>query len=1035
LKADKSELIDSSSKTEDDSLLLLKANVVDIVDSHSKTEEDALLLLKANVVDIVDSYSKTEDDALLLLKANVVDIVDSYSKTEDDALLLLKANVVDIVDSYSKTETDTLLDAKANVVDIVDRYSKTEDDALLLLKTDKSELIDSYSKSEDDALLLLKADNSVLIDSYSKSEDDVLLLLKADKSDTYSKTEDDALLLLKANIVDIVDSYSKTEDEALLLLKADKTQLIDSYSKTEDDALLLLKADKSATYTKTETDSNFVAAEEFSTLLDAKADKTELIDSYSKTEDDVLLLLKANVADLTNYVDLTSAQTITGQKQFGIISVSSISKQSKNDASILLAGGGDMLVSSLVTQPQLQEVRDIATGKSKAYVFSTQGELNDWMADQENVAKLVIGDNLYIVDKEVTDYWWDGTDLKVLETELPDMSDVVTTLGAATGGGNAIKDISIDGNVLTPAKNKNFVDTDYDQSISGQKSFNTTIHSVGIMVQTYDNSSVVCAGGGVRSIADIQSASYSKSEDDALLLLKADKTQLIDSYTKGETNNLLNNKADTSVSYTKGEDDALLLLKADKTQLIDSYTKGEDDALLLLMADKTQLIDSYTKGETDNLLNNKANNGVSYSKSEDDALLLLKADKTQLIDSYTKGEDDALLLLKADKTQLIDSYTKGETDNLLNNKANTGVSYTKGEDDTLLFAKADKTQLIDSYTKGEADNLLNSKANQTTTYTKLETDQLISQIEVGEVDLSGYMTLGTSQTINANKTFNNACRFINQIDGMSTVTGSSFVKSGADNTVVLLGAGGIKPISEFAGAPTDLSNYYTKAQTFSQTEANNKFVRFDGSIQQTITGRLKYVSPFDYEDQTQDPVANTYLTQSEVDVKLTNVVTTHTTQSITGAKTFNSNVSAAGFAKTGKDDTSVLRAGGGDQLLLSFGGVQVEDITSLVVNLHSNIQFNYLKLVRIGTFYTLMMEIIQKTQISITTSTTICSIGNSSTGISPPTPPSTTYPIQLATNRKTLTCVHSYRDIRITTDSTAAWGINDDVGLQFSWML
>ncbi|KAA6368759.1 MAG: hypothetical protein EZS28_035714, partial [Streblomastix strix] len=401
------------------------------------------------------------------------------------------------------------------------------------------------------------------------------------------------------------------------------------------------------------------------------------------------------------------------------------------------------------------------------------------------------------------------------------------------------------------------------------------------------------------------------SEDDALLLLKADKTQLIDSYTKGETDNLLNNKNDIGVSYTKGEDDTLLFAKADKTQLIDSYIKGEDDALLLLKADKTQLIDSYIKGGTDNLLNNKSDTGVSYTKGEDDTLLFAKPDKTQLIDSYIKGEDDALLLLKADKTQLIDSYTKGETDNLLNNKSDTGVSYTKGEDDTLLFAKADKTQLIDSYTKGEADNLLSNKANQTTTYTKIETNQLISQIETD-----------TSQTINANKTFNNTCRFISSIDGMSTVTGSSFVKSGADDTVVLLGAGGTKPISEFSGTPTDLSNYYTKTQTFSQTEANNKFVRLEGSIQQTITGRLKYVSPFGGTyDETQDPVANTYLTMSEVDAKLTNVVTTNTTQSITGAKTFNSNVSATGFAKTGKDDTSVLLAGGGDQLLSSFGGV------------------------------------------------------------------------------------------------------------------
>ncbi|KAA6378212.1 MAG: hypothetical protein EZS28_026261 [Streblomastix strix] len=656
------------------------------------------------------------------------------------------------------------------------------------------------------------------------------------------------------------------------------------------------------------------------------------------------------------------------------------------------------------------------------------------------------------------------------------MSNVITTLGAATGGGNAITDISIVGNTLTSAKNTTFVTTGFDQSITGMKTFTSTIISNGIQYSGYDNSSVFLAGGGVRSIADIQSVSYTKSEDDALLLLKADKTQLIDSCTKGETDNLLNNKTDNGVSYTKAEDDALLLLKADKTQLIDSYTKGETDNLLNNKADNGV---SYTKGEDDALLLLKADKTQlidSYSKSEDDALLLLKAQKTQLNDSYTKGEtdnllnnkantgvsytkseDDALLLLKADKTQLIDSYTKGETDNLLNNKADNGVSYTKGEDDTLLFAKADKTQFIDSYTKGETDNLLNNKANQSTTSTKIETDQLISQIDTGSVDLSSYytktktdelldekanttdlsnyMTLGTSQTITANKTFQNSCRFVSSIDGMSTVTGSSFVKSGADDTVVLLGAGGTKPISEFVGAPTDLSNYYTKTQTYSQTEVNNKFVRFDGSIQQTITGRLKYVSPFDYPDETQDLVANTYLTMSDVDAKLTNVVTTNTTQSVTGAKTFNTNVTATGFAKTGKDDTSVLLAGGGDQLLSSFGGAQVEDITSLVVNLHSNIQFNYLKLVRIGTFYTLMMEIIPKTQIAISTQTTICTVGSMSNNITPPTPPSTIYPISLATKRKTLTCEYSYRDFKITTDSTEAWGINDDVGLQFSWML
>ncbi|KAA6399578.1 MAG: hypothetical protein EZS28_004900 [Streblomastix strix] len=428
---------------------------------------------------------------------------------------------------------------------------------------------------------------------------------------------------------------------------------------------------------------------------------------------------------------------------------------------------------------------------------------------------------------------------------------------------------------------------------------------------------------------------YTKTQDDALLLLKADKTELIDAYNKTEVDALLDDKLNVS-------------------DYIDAYTRTQDDALLLLKADKTQLIDSYTKGEINNLLNNKTDSGVSYTKQEEDPLLLLKADKTQLIDVYTKGEADSPLII----TLIQEFHTLRhkmmlcETNNLLNNKANSGASYTKGEDDALLLLKADKTQLIDSYTKGDTNNLLNSKedsgvsytkqeddallllkTNQSTTYTKTETDQLISQIE----------------TITANKTFKNACRFVNSIDGMATITGSQFVKSGADDSIVLLGAGETKLISEFAGSPTDLSDYYTKTQTYSKTETDNKYVRLEGSIQQTIKGRLKYVSTFgETYDETQDPVANTYLTQSKVDAKLTNYVNTVNNQEINGTKTFNANVKATGFVKTGKDETSVLLAGGGDRLLSSFGGI--ENLTSSAFSSMNGAVIQY-KLIRIGNLY------------------------------------------------------------------------------------
>ncbi|KAA6355368.1 MAG: hypothetical protein EZS28_049105, partial [Streblomastix strix] len=45
--------------------------------------------MKADKAYILDSYSKTEYDTLLLLKA---DKIDTYCMTEDDALLLSKAD-------------------------------------------------------------------------------------------------------------------------------------------------------------------------------------------------------------------------------------------------------------------------------------------------------------------------------------------------------------------------------------------------------------------------------------------------------------------------------------------------------------------------------------------------------------------------------------------------------------------------------------------------------------------------------------------------------------------------------------------------------------------------------------------------------------------------------------------------------------------------------------------------------------------------------------------------------------------------------
>ncbi|KAA6384705.1 MAG: hypothetical protein EZS28_019768 [Streblomastix strix] len=742
--------------------IINEAPAVDLSEYYTKSEVDGLISDAAiGDVDLSNYYNKTETDEKLELELNISDQIDAYTKTEADELLALKLNISDQIDAYTKTATDALLDYKLNVSDQIDAYTKQEDDALLLLKADKTELIDAYSKTEADELLALKLNISDQIDAYNKSETDALLddkLNVSDQIDAYTKTVTDALLDYKLNVSDQIDAYTKTATDALLDDKLNVSDQIDAYTKTATDA-----------------------------LLDDKLNVSDQINAYTKTQDDALLALKADKTELADYVDLQSAQTINGTKQFGNVSVASISKLNKNDASILLAGGGDMLVSSLVSQPQLQEVRDIASGRSRGYVFDTLQDLNDWMAVPDNVANLVIGDNLYIIDSQITDYWWDGTQLRELETQQPDLSNVVSSLGTATGGGNAITDLSLTGNILIPAKNKSFVDIDTDQSITGQKSFTTTIHSVSITYQDYDNSNVILAGGGVRAISDINAS-----------------VDLTDYYNKSKIDEMIN----------------------DANQLI-------NDANELIRAVEDQIPPPAT-----------ISNFVQKTGEE--------------LDQTIQGR----IRQQLDERVPFDSMS----DNLYITKfdALEGLVTSETFNDQLL-EKADKTELND------------------------------------------YMTLGTAQTINANKTFNNACRFTSTIDGMSSITGASFIKSGGTDQQILLANGTTKPLSDFSNS-IDISNFVDKSTD--QTIGGNKV--FSLEIRAPTFKLPGYSSDYVVMSGAMKNKSHFVLTD-EVD------------QTVAGTKIFSNNITAPAFIKSDGTDQQVLLANGTTKPLSEFSSGSVDD--------------------------------------------------------------------------------------------------------------
>lgn len=70
-----------------------------------------------------------------------------------------------------------------------------------------------------------------------------------------------------------------------------------------------------------------------------------------------------------------------------------------------------------------QEATSIAQGRSKAQVFETQDAMNAWLAIPENVATLQVGDNLFIEDTSVPDYWWNGTQPVELESGSVSLTD------------------------------------------------------------------------------------------------------------------------------------------------------------------------------------------------------------------------------------------------------------------------------------------------------------------------------------------------------------------------------------------------------------------------------------------------------------------------------------------------------------------------------------------------------------------------------------------------------------------------------------
>lgn len=197
--------------------------------------------------------------------------------------------------------------------------------------------------------------------------------------------------------------------------------------------------------------------------------------------------------------------------------------------------------------------------------------------------------------------------------------------------------------------------------------------------------------------------------------------------TKTELNSGLSEKADKSTTYTKTETDMLLNNKADVSDIPDVSGLATKTELTTGLNSKADKETTYTKTESDAITDAIRDEIPDVSglvtKTEFNSGLGEKADKT---DTYTKDEVDTALSSKADASDIPDMsdyYTKTATDSLLSNKADTSAlddkadkstTYTKSEVDAALIEKADVNDLPDMseyYNKSDVDNLLVDKAD------------------------------------------------------------------------------------------------------------------------------------------------------------------------------------------------------------------------------------------------------------------------------------------------------------------------------------
>lgn len=409
--------------------------------------------------------------------------------------------------------------------------------------------------------------------------------------------------------------------------------------------------------------------------------------------------------DLSNLVDLTSQQTISGLKifedQIGIINSSdgdiNLIKHINNNFLITENNGTNILNIDEQLQAMYLYNKKIATEE-----YVNEKAMEGGSGTVVNVGGVEVGTLNFTSDPQ--------TQIDNISDNLPqNVSDLTNDAGFITK--------SVDN--LDNYYDKNYIDNNYYDKTEVDQRIPTALSHLTNDIGFIDN-----------SVSDLLNY-YTKTQTDALLLHKVDKTTLNDYYKSTDVDNLLSNKVDTTTLttnyYNKTQTDNLLNTKASTSSVTNAITESK----------------GYTDTKISELIGG-APETLNTLKEIADAF----AEDQEVLDAL-----ETAIGIKVDKVE-----GKGLSSNDYTDAEKTKLASLSNYDDTAIYAevnkKANKSELDNYYKKTETydvveiDGLLNSKANQS------DLDTTNANVSQNTKDIQGLSTFYTEldAKVEANKT-------------------------------------------------------------------------------------------------------------------------------------------------------------------------------------------------------------------------------------------------------------------------------------------